>query len=244
MTTLQDDYAALSRSTGEDAEQSDRVSRYSLHDQVVARLRELIVKGDLSAGERISERGLCERFGVSRTPLREAFKVLAWEGLLELTPNRGARVTELSLESANELFPVMGVLEALAGELACRRISEQQLEAIRADHREMIAHYERGDRAAYFGLNQRIHEAIIDAAGNPTLTRLYKGLAGRLRRMRYIANLRPERWRQAVEEHEEILLHLRARDGEALAAALKRHMKNKFETVKDYLGEGGSPAAG
>ncbi|HEX9789912.1 MAG TPA: GntR family transcriptional regulator [Kiloniellales bacterium] len=211
------------------------IARASLHDELVARLRDLIVEGELTPGMRVPERALCERFGVSRTPLREALKVLASEGFLHLLPNRGATVTSLTVADMDEVFPVMGALEALAGELACTRITDEQIAEIRALHYQMVLHYTRKELPQYFRLNQRIHELIMDAAGNATLSRLYRGLAGRIRRARYVANMTKVRWDNAVEEHEAILLALSQRDAARLGRILKQHLRNKCETVKESL---------
>jgi DNA-binding GntR family transcriptional regulator len=205
----------------------------SLHDELVERLRELIVESAFEPGARVPERALCERFAVSRTPLREALKVLASEGLLELLPHRGARVTRLTAADLDEMFPVMGALEALAGELACAQITETELAEVRALHYQMVLHATRGELPEYFRLNQHIHEAIMAAARNPTLARLYRGLAGRVRRARYLANMSKPRWDQAVAEHEAILAALEKRDGAALGEVLKTHLRNKCETVKE-----------
>ena len=209
------------------------IVRASLHEELVARLRDLIVEGELTPGARVPERTLCQRFGVSRTPLREALKVLASDGLLELLPNRGATVARLTAADLDEMFPVMGALEALAGELACARISDAELAEIRALHYQMVLHHTRGELPQYFRFNQRIHEAIMDAARNATLSRMYRSLAGRIRRARYVANMSQARWDQAVEEHEAILEALERRDGPALAQMLERHLRNKCETVKE-----------
>ncbi|MFQ5773002.1 MAG: GntR family transcriptional regulator [Kiloniellaceae bacterium] len=217
------------------------IARASLHDALVERLRDMIIEGELAPGTRIPERTLCDRFGVSRTPLREALKVLASEGLLELSPNRGATVARLTIEDLDEMFPVMGALEALAGELACARITDGEIAEIRALHYQMVLHYTRRELPQYFRLNQRIHGLIMDAAHNPTLTRMYRGLSGRIRRARYVANMSKARWDRAVEEHEAILDALAHRDGIRLARILKLHLQNKCETVKDSLLMEGAP---
>ncbi len=215
------------------------IARVTLHEELVARLRDLIVEGELAPDVRVPERTLCERFGVSRTPLREALKVLASEGLLDLLPNRGATVSRLTQADLDEMFPVMGALEALAGELACTRITDEQIAEVRALHYQMVLHYTRKELPQYFRLNQRIHEAIMDAAGNATLTRMYQGLAGRIRRARYLANMSKARWDQAVEEHEAILSALAQRDAARLGRILKQHLQNKGETVKESLAADG-----
>lgn len=211
------------------------IPRRTLHDELLERLRRMIVDGELAPGSKVPEKTLCERFAVSRTPLREALKVLASEGLVTLTPNRGAMVSDLTLADLEEAFPVMGALEALSGELACAHITREELDEIERLHTEMIGCYERGELAAYFAANQRIHELILDAARNPTLATLHRSLAGRIRQARYLANMSPERWAQAVAEHERIAAALEARDGAALGDILKRHLANKFETVKEAL---------
>lgn len=211
------------------------VTRESLHDRLVARLRDTIIEGDLVPGERVPERLLCERFQVSRTPMREALKVLASEGLLELLPNRGAIISRLTIEDVEEMFPVMGALEALAGELAASRISDDGIAEIEALHYQMVLHYKRGELSPYFRLNQVIHEMLLTAADNSVLTAQYRSLACRIRRARYQANMSAERWARAVAEHEEILERLKARDGCGLGSVLRRHLKNKCETVKDAL---------
>jgi DNA-binding GntR family transcriptional regulator len=207
----------------------------SLHEKLVSQLRDIIVEGEIEPGARISERLLCERFGVSRTPLREVLKVLASEGLIDLLPNRGARVARLEDRDVEDMFEVMAALEALSGRLACARISEPALADIRALHYRMLAHYLRRQLPEYFRLNQAIHEAIVDAAENPVLKATYLGLSGRIRRARYFANMSDERWAAAVAEHEEILAALSERDGEKLARILDTHLKNKSIVVRGCL---------
>jgi DNA-binding GntR family transcriptional regulator len=218
------------------------IERRPLHNELAERLRHLIIEGDLAPGEKLSERDLCSRFAVSRTPLREALKVLSAEGLVRLVPHRGAAVAKLTLADLEEAFPIMGALEAVAGELACRHITDTEIAEIVALHAEMMRAYEARDLSGYFALNQDIHEKIFAAARNPTLTQMQRGLAGRVRRARYMANMSAARWAQAVREHEEILAALSARDGGRLGMLLKGHLANKLVTVREALvaDEGGS----
>lgn len=211
------------------------INRTSLHEELVARLQDMIVDGTLAAGEKVPERELCEKLGVSRTPMREALKVLAAEGLLTLEPNRGAFVRAITLEELEEAFPLMGALEALAGELACRHVKPLQLRRIREAHARMLEHYAARNMGEYFRHNQRIHVLIMEASGNATLGAMYCSLATRVRRARYVANMSDARWQAAVAEHEQILEALEARDGERLAAILKQHLANKFATVREWL---------
>ncbi|MEZ5878786.1 MAG: GntR family transcriptional regulator [Tepidamorphaceae bacterium] len=216
-------------------EQARPIERRTLHDELVERMRGLVVEGALKPGEKIPERELCERFGVSRTPLREALKVLASDGLVQLTPNRGATVARLTVEDLEDVFPVMGALEALAGELACRNITDKKIAEIKGVHRKMVVCYEARNLPEYFQLNQKIHELILEAAGNRTLSTHYSSLAQRVRRARFMANMSDERWKQAVGEHEDIIAALESRNGETLAAILKSHLQNKFNSVRKWL---------
>lgn len=205
------------------------------YDDVVSGIRDLIIEGDIAAGARISERELCDRFGVSRTPLREALKVLASEGLVDLTPNRGARVTRLTEQDVEDMFEVMGTLEALAGELAARRITDEELAEVKAMHYQMALHHARRELMPYFRLNQGIHRKIFEISRNRSLVTVYNTLAGRIRRPRYLANISEARWAQALSEHEAILAALEAKDGTALGRILKDHLRKTSETVKQAL---------
>ncbi len=211
------------------------IHRTPLHDEVARRIRDLIVEGELAPGARVPERELCERFGISRTPLREALKILASEGLVDLQHHRGAVISQLTSESVDEMFQVMEALEALAGELACTHATDGDIAAISALHEQMLSHHARRDLSEYFKINQRIHEAIVNAAGNALLAQIYRSLNMRLRRARYMANLSPPRWDQAVAEHEQILAALAARDGARLARLLKEHLQHKADVVKAVL---------
>lgn len=213
------------------------IERRPLHNELVDRLRHMIVEGDLGPGEKLAEKELCGQFGVSRTPLREAMKVLASEGLVQLTPNRGCAVSKLTLADLDEAFPIMGALEALSGELACQHITDAELVRIKDLHERMLRKYKAGALRDYFKLNEQIHQMILDAACNPTLAQMQLSLSGRVRRARYMANMSPTRWAEAVEEHEKIMEALTARDGKRLAVILKNHLANKLQTVKDALTE-------
>ncbi|MBI3936458.1 MAG: GntR family transcriptional regulator [Betaproteobacteria bacterium] len=209
----------------------------------------MIVQGELAPESKLNERVLAERLGISRTPLREAIKYLASAGLVELAPNRGAKVAPLKPEKVKEIFVVLGALEALAGDLVCRNANDADIAEIRALHYEMLAHHARGDLAAYFRCNQRIHLKLVERAGNATLAQVYGSLNAYVLRARYIANLSRGRWDKAVKEHEEILDALVRRDGARLKLLLRDHLANKLVLVMEALGHApesapAQPAAG
>ncbi|MEL6318001.1 MAG: GntR family transcriptional regulator [Pseudomonadota bacterium] len=207
----------------------------TLHDELVDRLRSLIVDGTLAPGMKVNEQMLCDQFGVSRTPLREALRSLAGEGLIVQTPRRGAMVAPITRADLEEAFPIVGALEALAGELAAPNFTDADLIAADALQTRLEAAHADGDLAAHRAANEATHALILKVAANPTLERLIRGLDARVSRARRMANLSAERWGQAVTEHREILEAMRARDGAWLGAALKRHLANKLSALRDHL---------
>jgi DNA-binding GntR family transcriptional regulator len=215
----------------------DAIDRRPLPKLVADRLRDLITRGELLPGERLNERLLTKRFGISRTPLREAIGILASEGLVTSAPNRGAVVASLTSADAEDMFQVMAVLEALGGELACQRATDRDIAEVRALHEQMRVHHAKRDLDTYFDFNQRIHQKIIDCARNRELTDVYRRISVRIRRARYLANLSRERWDHAMQEHEQILEELMKRDNTQLKALLAQHLENKYEVIRNWLAE-------
>lgn len=213
------------------------IPRAALHEQVAQRLRQMLVEGRIAPGAKLNERELAELLQVSRTPLREAIKMLAAEGLVELLPNRGAAAVSLTEEDILHTFEVMAALEAQSGELAAQRITEQELAEIRAMHYEMLAAYTRRDLSAYYTLNARIHNAINAAARNPVLAQVYNQVNARLQALRFRSNQDGEKWRNAVKEHEKMIDALAAHDGPAMREVLLAHLRNKREVVLEQLRE-------
>ena len=164
------------------------IPRPSLHEHVAQKLRHMLVENRIAPGAKLNERALAEVLEVSRTPLREAIKMLAAEGLVELLPNRGAIAVQLDEADILNTFEVMAGLEALSGELAAQRITDAELAEIRAMHFEMLAAYTRRDLPAYYSLNARIHGAINAAAKNPVLTATYNQVNARLQALRFRSN--------------------------------------------------------
>jgi DNA-binding GntR family transcriptional regulator len=178
------------------------ISRPTLHVQVAQKLREMLVEGRIAPGAKLNERELSEVLKVSRTPLREAIKMLAAEGLVELLPNRGAIAVELSESDVHHTFEVMAGLEAQSGELAAQRITEAEMAEIKAMHYEMLAAFTRRDLPGYYRLNSAIHEAINAAAKNTVLSATYRQVNARLQALRFRSNQDGEKWSAAVKEHD------------------------------------------
>jgi DNA-binding GntR family transcriptional regulator len=211
------------------------IPRANLHEQVVSRLRQMLVEGRIAPGAKLNERELSEVLEVSRTPLREAIKMLAAEGLVELVPNRGAIAVQLTEEDVRNTFEVMAGLEAQSGELAAQRITDRELAEIRAMHYEMLAAYTRRDLSNYYRLNALIHRAINASAKNPVLSATYDRVNARLQALRFRSNQVEEKWKSAMKEHEQMIDALAAHDAAAMRKVLAAHLQNKLETVLEQL---------
>ncbi len=212
--------------------------RQGLHEEVVSRLRLRIVEGQIAPGAKLNERELSESLQVSRTPLREAIKMLAAEGLVELLPNRGAVAAQLSRQDVVNAFEVIAGLEGMSGELAAARITDAELSEIRASHYEMLAAFTRRDLPAYYRLNAHIHARINAAARNPVLAQTYRTVNARLQALRFRSNFDERKWGIAVQEHEQMVEKLAARDGPGLRALLVQHLENKRDAVLDLMQQG------
>jgi DNA-binding GntR family transcriptional regulator len=211
------------------------VDRRTLPTAVADRLREMIIQGELAAGTRLNERALCDRLQVSRTPLREAFRLLAADGLVQLQPNRGAQVTALSEQDVIDSFELMGALESLSGQLACQRITDREVTEIRALTYEMRACHARQDLPAYYHVNRQIHDRINAASHNQLLVQVYQSINLRLQNLRFRSNLNHDKWDKAMQEHSDMVDALAARDGARLADIMRGHLQRKAEAVLETL---------
>jgi DNA-binding GntR family transcriptional regulator len=209
-----------------------------LHEQAAARLRTMLVEGQIAPGAKLNERELAEALRVSRTPLREAIKMLASEGLVDLLPNRGAVAVKLTEADVMHSFELLAELEGLSGELAAQRIGEVARAELRAQHYEMRACHARRDLSGYYRLNALIHAGISAAAANPVLARSYAQANARVQSLRFRTNQNGAKWDRAVQEHERMMDALDARDGAALRAVLKQHLLHKRDTVLELMRAG------
>ena len=217
---------------------ADLLVRPPLHEQLTERLRALIVHNELAPGERVDEKQLCERFGISRTPLREALKVLAAEGLIELVPNRSPRVAPITRENVGELFDVMAWLERYAGELAVTRVEDKDIQRLRKHLTQMERLHDRKDRVEYFQMNGQFHRSVVELSGNSVLLATYTTLASQIQRARYVAIHSQSHWDRGIKEHRESLDALEAKDGERLGRLLMEHSRETGRRVQALLSGG------
>lgn len=211
------------------------VQRTTLHHEIALRLRDMIQDGELPPGSRIPELDLCETFGISRTPLREALKVLVAEGLAVHVPNRGFRVADVEADEIAFIFELIGALEELIGQLFCQRATDADVERLLRMHQDMVHHHRQGRRTAYFRLNQEIHRALVDCTGNPVLVHTYAGFNVRIIRVRSLANFTQMRWNESLQEHEAFMKPLEQRDGTRLGQLLREHSDHTAAGVIEAL---------
>lgn len=204
-------------------------------ERVAEALRDRIVKGEIAPGTRLVERHLSADLGVSRTPIREALKLLQADGLVEISLHRGAQVTTYTPEEALHLFDIIAVIEALAAECVAERREAKVLDGLEALHGEMIGRYAARDLSAYFDANSAIHAAIVAGAGNPILSASHGKIMRRAERGRFLAIMDADRWAEAVGEHERAMAAFRNSDAALASSIWRRHLTRSGETVATVL---------
>ena len=220
-----------------------RIAHISLPELARTQLRSMIVRGELSPGGNVTEADLSEALGISRTPLREALKLLATEGLVELKSRRGAFIVPVRPEEIANIFDVAATLEARAAELAATRASAAEIGELRRLQGRMEAEHRGRRREPYFEMNQAIHRGIVAMSGNPTLQATHETLFARVQRIRFLVLDSRERWDQSIAEHQEILAALEARAPARAAAALARHVRHTGEHAASRLPQPTDPKA-
>lgn len=202
-----------------------KLKRMGLPQRAADRMRTMIIKGELPPGSRTQETQLSKSLGVSRTPLREAMKVLAAEKLIELRPNRSPRIANLDVEGIPQLFEALAGIERLAAEFAAERATGNDLQRLRTLQTRMEGFYRDGKLEDYFSINGEIHCTIVRMARNTPLQQAHETLISRAERARYLALGADRRWSDSVDEHAGILAALEARDGEAAGRLLRLHVQ-------------------
>lgn len=213
------------------------ISRVTLHEKVAGIVRDKIISGEFEPGQKIPEQALCASLNISRTPLREALKVLATEGILELLPQRGARVPLIGVEESKQIFQVLAALESLAGELTCENVSDAQIDMFKTLHAELERAYSMRDRHEYSRINRAIHASLFNIAGNPILLSIYRNLEYKMRNLRHTARKMPEFWEQSIIDHRILIDALTKRDSSILPVILKTHILNTAQSVEASLTE-------
>ena len=210
-----------------------RLVQNSLHQEVAGTLREQIFAGQLAPGSFLDESALCESLQISRTPLREALKVLTAEGLLRHEPRRGCFVNEVTEQDLDDIFPVIALLEGRCAYEAARRATDADLAALATLHDRLNGHARAGRINDYYATNFTIHEAIILLANNRWLALAIADLRKILKLARLQQLHAPGRLTQSLSEHMTVFAALRSRDSEGAEAAMRTHLLRQREALRD-----------
>jgi DNA-binding GntR family transcriptional regulator len=204
----------------------------SLHDQVAQQLRDQIFAGELSPGAFVDETRLCDQLAISRTPLREALKVLAAEGLIRHEPRRGSFVNEVTEQDLDDIFPVIALLEGRCAFEAALQATDTDIVALDSLHQQLQDSATQGRIPDYYAANYAIHEAIIAMAGNKWLAQVISDLRKILKLARLQQLNAPGRLAQSLAEHMAIFAALKARDAEGADAAMRTHLTRQREALR------------
>jgi DNA-binding GntR family transcriptional regulator len=204
----------------------------SLHDNVAERLRAMVFDRQLAPGELIDEKALAARWQISRTPLREALKVLAAEGLVELVPGKGSRVVSLTDEDADALFPVMALLEGRCAHEATLRASDEQLAELHQLHERLEMHAAVNDIDGYYRANHAFHSQVQALAANRWLDRVTGDLRRFLRLLRGRQLNLPGRIDASINEHRVLIDAIGQRDAERAGRAMHDHLMAQLAALK------------
>jgi len=204
-----------------------KIKKATLHIQIADRLREMIMTGEFKEGDKINENELCSAMGISKTPLREALRVLSAEGLISLVPNRGSFVTKPTIQEIQEMFEVMSVLEGVCAKAAAERMGPQDLTRLEKLHEGLEKEFRRRHQQNYIRLNNRYHSFIQELAGNRTLNQIVDGLRKKILLYRFQSLNLKGRFEDSIREHRELLAAFRDRNPELAEQLMKKHLKNQ-----------------
>ena len=208
-----------------------KIQAKTLHQEVANQIRGMIRNGILVKGQKIDEKYLCESMGVSRTPVREALRMLSSEGLIDLIPNKGAYISQPPIKEIQDMFEVMSVLEGTCARLATKRMTTKDYSKIEALHKELEKHYSRQDHEAYLQNNNTYHVFIQELSGNKVLNAVINGLRQKILLYRHRQLYQPKRFKQSIQEHRDLLEAFRKRDAAFAERLMKRHLLKQCEAL-------------
>ncbi len=211
--------------------QLDMDDALPLRDVVLNTLRRAILLGELKPGERLMELHLAEKLGVSRTPIREAIRILELEGLVTMMPRKGAAVAQITEKSMNDVLEVRRALDALCAELACDRITSEELDALRLASDSFEAAVRTADAKEIAHADVAFHDIIVRATGNQRLIQLVNTLSEQMYRYRFEYIKDTSQHETLIKEHRIIYQSIVSKDRETAAAAAKTHIDNQEKAI-------------
>lgn len=208
-----------------------KLKKATYHVKVADMLRDLIMTGKLKEGDKINENELCETLGISKTPLREALRVLSVEGLIRLVPHRGSFVTKPTFEEIAEMFDVMSLLEGFCAKEACAKLTPKDFARIEKLHAKLEENFEIRDQEEYIRTNNQYHSLVQKIAGNRTLNQIVNGLRKKILLYRFQSLNLPERFEHSIREHRDLLEAFRQRDQKRAEALMRKHLQNQSQAL-------------
>ncbi len=205
------------------------------HIQIADMLREMIMTGDLKEGDKINENKLCSSIGVSKTPLREALRVLSVEGLIELVPNRGAFVTQPEFNEIREMFDVMILLEGFCARTACEKMTPEDFSNLEKLHERLEHKFEKEDQKGYIQINNQYHSFVQELAGNRSLNQIIDGLRKRILLYRFQSLNARGRMADSIQEHRELLEVFRRHEHQKAERLMQLHLKKQLTALEDLV---------
>jgi len=214
-----------------------RIQAGYLAQEAAKRIREMIRKGALKKGDRILEAPMCQAMGVSRTPLREALRILSSEGLIELIPNRGAYVAQPSIKDIGEMFYVMSILEGTCARVCVEKMDDEGLRRLDDLYRKLEQHCQAEDREKYMAVNHSFHSLVQELAGNSVLSEVIDALRQKILLYRYRQIYQPNRLKESMQEHRDLQQAFRERNPEAAERFMQDHLTRQFNALKSVYSE-------
>ncbi len=209
-----------------------KIKKATLHIQIADALREMIMIGELKNGDKINESDLCGAMGISKTPLREALRVLSAENLISLVPNRGAYVTKPTTAEIKEMFAVMGVLEGVCARAAAEKMTPADFARLEELHAELEEKFDGRDQEEYIRINNRYHSFVQDLAGNRTLNQIVSGLRKKILLYRFQSLNLPGRFEASIKEHRDLLEAFRNRAAPKAEKIMKTHLQKQSQAIE------------
>lgn len=208
------------------------IKKKALHEYIVDNLVDMILTGELTEGEKINEQYLCDTLGISRTPLREAMRVLGAEGLVELIPQRGHFVAKPTFDEILDMFALMSVLEGFCAREAVEKMSGEDLKKLKKLHKQLELSYENKDQKSYLDYNNQLHLFVQSLASNVILDQVILGLRRRMLLFRYKTLNLEGRFDQSIAEHREIIKSIESGNPDQAEKMMRNHICEQAEVLK------------
>jgi DNA-binding GntR family transcriptional regulator len=208
------------------------IKKMPLHEEIVANLREMIMTGELREGDKIKESELCVSMGISRTPLREALRILSVEKIIIHVPNKGSYVCKTTINEIKEMFDVMSVLEGICARNAAKKMRDDDYKKLEKIHKRLEENFSSRDQKNYIKFNNLFHVFLQGLSGNQTCNQIINSLRQKILLYRFKSLNLPGRFEESIEEHRELLKAFKERDPERAEMLMKVHLKNQSDALE------------